>query len=233
MAGIATAPHPIERARRGMCLRGPAVRPPAANRFRQNPADTERCRSSARRRPRAPWRPAHRSITSVGRLERYKGHHRLIAAMPALLETAPGARLAIVGRGRYEKALRHLTIRLGVERAVLFTSFESDERAALGALIRTSDIVALMSEYEANPVALMEALALGRKVVVADTSGLTELATDGLATSVPLHASPAALARVLLSVAAAPEPDSPPLPTWDHCVDDLLCLYADTVSNPR
>ena len=44
-------------------------------------------------------------ICSVGRLERYKGHHRLVAAMPALLEMAPDARLVIVGRGSYERQL--------------------------------------------------------------------------------------------------------------------------------
>ena len=168
-------------------------------------------------------------ISSVGRLERYKGHHRLVAAMPALLEMAPDARLVIVGRGSYEKQLRRLVARSRVERAVTFTSFDTEERAALGALIRSSDIVALMSEYEANPVALMEALALGRRVVVADTSGLTELAANGLAHAVPLHASPTELARALVSVAAAPGPQNPPLPTWDNCVDELLQVYAETV----
>jgi glycosyltransferase involved in cell wall biosynthesis len=168
-------------------------------------------------------------ISSVGRLERYKGHHRLVAAMPALLEIAPEARLVVVGRGSYEKQLRRLVARLRVERAVTFTSFAVEERAALGALLRASDIIALMSEYEANPVALMEALALGRKVVVADTSGLTELAASGLVTAVPLHAPPTELAEVLASVTAASGFDSPPLPTWDHCVDELLRVYAETV----
>jgi glycosyltransferase involved in cell wall biosynthesis len=167
-------------------------------------------------------------ISSVGRLERYKGHHRLVAAMPALLEMAPDARLAIVGRGTYERRLRRLVTRLGVEQAVMFTSFDTTERAALGGLVRSSDVVALLSDYEANPVALMEALALGRKVVVADTSGLTELASEGLATAVPLNIPPTELARVLVKVAAGPGPKSPDLTTWDHCVDQLLRVYSET-----
>jgi glycosyltransferase involved in cell wall biosynthesis len=171
-------------------------------------------------------------ISSVGRLERYKGHHRLVAAMPVLLEIAPDARLVIVGRGSYERQLRRLVTRLRVERAVTFTSFDVEERAALGALIRSSDIVALMSEYEANPVALMEAIALGRKILVADTSGLSEFAADGLATAVRLHAPPSELAKALVSVAAAPGPKSCRLPTWDHCVDELLRVYAETVPPP-
>ena len=148
-------------------------------------------------------------VCSVARLERYKGHHRLIAAMPALLELAPDAHLAVIGRGSYEPQLRRLVARLQVEHAVTFTSFDATQREALGALLRSSDVVALMSDYEANPVAVMEALALGRKVVVADTSGLSELASEGLATAVPPNASPRVLAGVLARVAAASRPGAP------------------------
>ena len=129
-------------------------------------------------------------VCSVGRLVRLKGHQRLIAAMPALLDLAPDAHLAVIGRGSFERKLRHLAARLQVEHAVTFTSFDSTQREALGALVRSSDIVALMSDYESHPVAVMEAVALERKVVVADTSGLSELAAEGLAVAVPVDAPP-------------------------------------------
>ena len=61
-----------------------------------------------------------------------------------------------------------------------------------------------MSEYEANPVALMEALALGRKIVVADTSGLTEFGDRWAGDRGFTGRTPAELAKVLVSVAAAP-----------------------------
>ena len=118
-----------------------------------------------------------------------------------------------------------LVARLQVEHAVTFTSFDATQRPALGALLRSSDVVALMSDYEANPVAVMEALALGRKVVVADTSGLSELASEGLATAVPPNVSPRELAGVLARLAVAPDPGAPDLPTWDGCADQLLALY--------
>ena len=117
-----------------------------------------------------------------------------------------------------------------VEHAVTFTSFDAAQREALGALLRSSDVVALMSDYEANPVAVMEALALGRKVVVADTSGLSELASEGLATAVLPNASPRVLADVLARVAARPDPAAPDLPTWDDCADQLLELYEEILS---
>ena len=173
-------------------------------------------------------------VCSVARLERYKGHHRLIAAMPALLDLAPDAHLAVIGRGSYEPQLRRLVARLQVEHAVTFTSFDATQRQALGALLQSSDVVALMSDYEANPVSVMEALALSRKVVVADTSGLSELASEGLATAVPPNVSPRELAGVLARVAALPDPAAPDLPTWDGCADQLLALYEEIVPNaPR
>ena len=173
-------------------------------------------------------------VCSVARLERYKGHHRLISAMPALLDLAPDAHLAVVGRGGYEAPLRRLAARLRVEHAVTLTSFDSTQREALGALLQSSDVVALMSDYEANPVAVMEALALGRKVVVADTSGLSELAAEGLATAVPPNAPPRELAGVLARVAALPDPVPPDLPTWDGCAEQLLALYDEILpSSPE
>ncbi len=173
-------------------------------------------------------------VCSVARLERYKGHHRLIAAMPALLEVAPEAHLAVIGRGRYERQLRRLAARLKVGQVVTFTSFDATQREALGALLRSSDVVALMSDYEAHPVAVMEALALGCKVVVADTSGLSELAAEGLATAVAPKTSPRVLAGVLARAAAGPEPEPFDLPNWDDCADALLDLYDEILSSaPR
>src|SRR6266436_3557774 len=40
-------------------------------------------------------------IVSGGRLERYKGHHRAIAALPELIRRIPDTRLRIVGSGPY------------------------------------------------------------------------------------------------------------------------------------
>jgi glycosyltransferase involved in cell wall biosynthesis len=43
---------------------------------------------------------------SCGRLERYKGHHRVIEALPLVQQTVPDATLHILGSGPYEKELR-------------------------------------------------------------------------------------------------------------------------------
>ena len=146
--------------------------------------------------------------------------------MPALLDLEPDARLAVVGRGSFEHELRRLATRLQVDHAVTFTSFDATQREALGALVQSSDVVALMSDFEAHPVAVMEAVALGRKVVVA------ELAVQGLAVAVPVDAPPRALAEVLADVARRPDPVVPKLPTWDDCVVEILSLYDQILSDP-
>jgi glycosyltransferase involved in cell wall biosynthesis len=165
-------------------------------------------------------------------LEQYKGHHRLVLAMPAVLEQAPEARLVLVGQGPYEAKLLDLARALGVERAVEVTSFGPDRRDELGALVARADVVALLSDYEAHPVAVMEALALGRPVVVAATSGLVELARDGLVRAVPPDAAPLAVARELLRTAEAPPHRVPPgeLRSWDDCASDLLALYREVAA---
>jgi glycosyltransferase involved in cell wall biosynthesis len=171
-------------------------------------------------------------IISIGRLERYKGHHRVLQAMPEVLRCEPEARLAIVGTGPYEGTLRSTAARLGIDRAVSFAAFGSNERSALGSLVRSSDVVALLSDYEAHPVAIMEALGTGVRAVVAATSGLSELARNGWAVSVPRDATPRAIARTLLAEAAREDAMvfDPPLPTWDGCVDSLVALYREVVS---
>ncbi len=62
---------------------------------------------------------------------------------------------------------------------------------------------------------------------MADTSGLSELGRDGLATTIPLDASPSEIAAAVLKLAAEPRTAPPPIPTWDDCVAQLEALYRE------
>jgi glycosyltransferase involved in cell wall biosynthesis len=169
-------------------------------------------------------------LLSVGRLERYKGHHRIVRAMPAILAKAPDARLILVGEGPYERPLRELASELGVADQVSIRSFGPERRAVMGKLVADADVLCLLSEYEAHPVAVMEGVGAGTKVLVADTSGLTELGTTGLATTIALHASAEQLAAAVLGVAAASPPAPPDLPSWDACAESLQSLYREVAA---
>ncbi len=166
-------------------------------------------------------------LVSVGRLEEYKGHHRILGAMPAILRQAPETRLEIIGKGPFEKPLWDMAHELGVADRVTIRGFGPDERGALGKVVSDADAFCLLSDYEAHPVAVMEAIGTGTKALVADTSGLSELGRDGLATTIAIDASPEQIATAVLKLAAAPRTSPPQLPSWDDCVAHLLALYRE------
>jgi glycosyltransferase involved in cell wall biosynthesis len=82
-------------------------------------------------------------------------------------------------------------------------------------------------------MAMLEAIALGRSVLVSNTSGLQELADDGYAKSAPLSSTPEQLAARMLDQLRHPHtPKTIHLPTWDDCSEGLLRLYTEIVSQP-
>jgi glycosyltransferase involved in cell wall biosynthesis len=172
-------------------------------------------------------------VVSVGRLEHYKGHHRAVAALPHLLERRPGARLLVLGSGPYETELRRLATRLGVADRVELRHVPPVDRAAMARALAGAGAMVLLSDYEAHPVAVMEALALGRPVVVSRTSGLTELADAGWVRGVAADASPLATAEAIDAQLTHPVvPDVADLPTWDTCVDGLVEVYRAALDLP-
>jgi glycosyltransferase involved in cell wall biosynthesis len=167
-------------------------------------------------------------VASIGRLERYKGHHRVIAALPRLLEQQPDAKLLIVGSGPYESALRELTGKLGLQGTVEFTSVPPGDRQGMAALLNRVALVVLMSDFETHPLVGLEAAAAGRRLLVADRAGLSELAEDGLARAIALGSGPRVLGDAMLEELAKPPPiGRPQLTTWDQCAEQLLALYED------
>ncbi len=177
--------------------------------------------------PSAPVPAGDPLLVSIGRLERYKGHHRILRALPAILAQAPGARLALIGSGPYEQELRDMAAELGVAEHVSIRGYGPDERGEMGNVVANSDVVCLLSDYEAHPVAVMEAIGTGAKALVADTSGLSELGRAGLATTIALEAPADEVAAAALAVAAGPRTPPPHIATWDDCTDELLRLYRE------
>lgn len=177
--------------------------------------------------PSAPGVDGSPLLVSVGRLEEYKGHHRVLQALPLILKTAPQATLALIGSGPYETRLREMAAELGIADRVVIRSFGPDERGGLGKVVSDADVVCLLSDYEAHPVAVMEALGTGTRALVADTSGLTELGEAGLATTIPVDSSSAEIAAAVMALATAPRTAPPVLPTWDDCARHLHELYRE------
>lgn len=111
-------------------------------------------------------------VGTVGRL--FDGHKRqsdLIKAMPRLLRDHPRARLVIVGSGPDRADLEALARTEGVARAVHFTGYQADTAPYYAAL----DVFALVSNREACPLSLMEAMIFRRAVVTTSVGGGGEL----------------------------------------------------------
>ncbi len=165
-------------------------------------------------------------IISIGRLERYKGHQRVLAALPKIHEKIPGARLRIVGSGPYESALRKIARKLEVTDYVEIQAVPPGDRAAMASVIAQADLVTQFSEYESQGIAVMEALALKRPVLVANTSALQEFVNRGQVKAVPLDSTPDKVAEAIVQQLCRPLiPENIILPTWDDCATDLLSLY--------
>jgi glycosyltransferase involved in cell wall biosynthesis len=99
-------------------------------------------------------------------------------------------------------------------------------------LLSQAACVALLSEYEAHPIAVMESLALRRPVLVADTSGLRELAEQGLVQAIPLNSSPEEVAQAVQQQIEAPIVPSERLilASWDDCVNQLEAVYQRSIA---
>ena len=174
--------------------------------------------------------PALPTLASIGRLERYKGHHRVLEAFPLVLEQKPDARLLIVGKGPYDDELRRQAIDLGVADSVEITSVPPGDPRGMAALLGQVSLVILMSEFETHPLVALEAAAARRRLLVADAGGLSEIAADGFGRGIPLDSTPQQIATAAIEELAKPQPQrSPSLTSWDECAAALLDLYGSVL----
>ena len=178
--------------------------------------------------------PPTPTLASVGRLERYKGHHRVLEAFPLVLEREPEARLLIVGKGPYEEELRRQAEELGVAERVEITSVPPDDPGGMAALLGRVSLVVLMSEFESHPLVALEAAAARRRLLVAEAGGLQEIAEDGFGRGIPLASTPQEIAAAAIEELGKPLPQrSPSLTSWDQCATALLDLYGSVISSGR
>ena len=134
-----------------------------------NAVDTERFRpldrAVARRRLGLP--DDARWLVSVGHLSPRKGFHRVIGALPQVLEACGDLRLAIVGgpgaEGDNGAELQALARELGVSDRVLFAGPKAPDEVALW--LAAADVFVLASDHEGCPNVVLEAMACGRPVV--------------------------------------------------------------------
>jgi CDP-glycerol glycerophosphotransferase len=104
------------------------------------------------------------TFVTAGRLSPEKNHERLIRAFDQAHQRHPETRLLVLGSGPLRVPLRTLVGELGLDAAVRFTGQQANPYG----VIAGSDCFVLSSDYEGQPMVLLEALVLGVPVVTTD-----------------------------------------------------------------
>lgn len=143
----------------------------------------------------------HRLLT-VGNLVQRKGHLVLIKAIADLRATGEEVELVIIGDGPMRSHIEESVRRLGLDGAVALRGWVGDDE--LRQTIHSCRALVMPSLAEGLPVALMEALALGRPVVATHVGGIPDLVQPGTCGWLVSPASVGALADALREVLHTP-----------------------------
>lgn len=100
-------------------------------------------------------------FVTVGRLSPEKNHARLLEAFAGVHMEDPDTGLVIIGTGPLERDLKQLAIALGISEAVTFTGVLSNPYAVM----EHCDCFVLSSDYEGQPIVILEARVLGLPVI--------------------------------------------------------------------
>jgi glycosyltransferase involved in cell wall biosynthesis len=169
-----------------------------------NTVDIARTRSLAASGETPEGFPADGPIVGFsGRLQSHKGVEELVQAMRVVWDTYPEARLVMLGadRGRMSRALREQAGKYA-DRLHLLGNQPAER---LFPALAAADVIAMPSRWESFPIAALEAMALGRPMVVTRGFGFDEFLEDGSdGLMVPLR-DPAALASALLRLLSEDE----------------------------
>lgn len=172
-------------------------------------------------RAATPFGEEGRVILTAGRLKRYKGVDRLIAA---LAELDDDFRLVVAGEGPALPELRVQAEGLGLGDRVRFLG--SIPRGELDRWLRTAAVYATLSSHEAFGLAPLEAATAGASIVASDVPAHRE-ALAGLPTVsfVPPDAGSSEIASALLDQATKPRLMAQAR-TWDTVVEATEAVYA-------
>lgn len=109
-------------------------------------------------------------------LSAQKGIAYLLHAAKAVLAKEPRATFAIAGDGPLRADLERMASDLGLGPRLRFLGYRADMPQVISAL----DIYVLPSLWEGLPLALLEAMAMGKPIVATDAGGNPEIVEDGV-----------------------------------------------------
>jgi glycosyltransferase involved in cell wall biosynthesis len=111
----------------------------------------------------------------VGRLARIKNHQTFLEAAAAIAAARPEARVLVVGDGDLRPEIEAGAHRLNLMPRMIFTGWRYD----LPRVYSDLDVLAMSSDNEGTPIALIEAMAAGCPVVATNAGGVPDLIDHG------------------------------------------------------
>lgn len=173
-------------------------------------------------------------ILSAARLEKYKGHHVVIEAFRLFKKAHPEskAKLVILGRGTYEDQLREQVHVSGVSDAVSFLGWLPD--GEYYDLMKSCAMFLLLSDHEAHPIAVAEAIAAMKPVIVTIRPGLDDFVGEGNAVGIPYPPSAIKVAEIIQEVLRDPGsyiPRNRRILSWDDVAARVEELYKRSLQN--
>jgi CDP-glycerol glycerophosphotransferase (TagB/SpsB family)/glycosyltransferase involved in cell wall biosynthesis len=117
-------------------------------------------------------------FVTVGRLSPEKNHARLLESFAIVHRGHPATRLLIIGDGPLRAQLQHQADALGLDKAVVLAGSLQNPFAALAA----ADCFVLSSDYEGQPMVILEAAVAGLPIVTVRFGSVSDALPDG-----PIH----------------------------------------------
>ena len=132
-------------------------------------------------------------LGTVGRIVAAKGYEYLLEALVIVRRAYPDARWIAIGDGDQRADLSDRACVAGLSDAVVWAGRRSD----IDDLLCAMDVWVMSSVREGLPVALLEAMAVGRPIVATDVGGIPEAVRDGREGLIVPAGDPGALARAI------------------------------------
>ncbi|WP_431218440.1 glycosyltransferase [Leifsonia xyli] len=121
------------------------------------------------------------TFVNVGRLSPEKNQARLIRAFAAVHAENPKTRLVVVGSGPLANDLEALVVELGLAGSVFLTGMQRNPHA----IMAKADCFVLSSDYEGQPMVLLEALVLQLPIVTVEFASAKNALPAGSGMVVP------------------------------------------------